>query len=151
MKNIIASVILIILNIPLAHSQSNITRIEFENYNSIVIGSEIKILIYASSDNPFATIEVTRNKKVSKSIISSEKFNEICNAILKVSPRDLFDESTIMLDAGSTKIHFSKGFDGFSYIVNGLEASDISTTRKEFLLATEIIIETANIKLSELN
>ncbi len=151
MKNIIAIVILIIFNIPLAHSQRNITRIEFENYNSIIIGSKITILIYASTDNTFATIEVARNKKVSKSKISTEKFNKICNAILKVSPRDLFVKSKNMLDAGSTTINVSNGFDGFSYFVSGLETSDISTTRKDFLLATEIIIETANIKFSELN
>lgn len=129
--------------------ENNITFITFENYNSSAIGGEIEISIYPNDSRSKATVEV-KTPTEKKIEISIEKYNEICESLLQISPKDIIEDFKVMLDGATTEIKFGDGFNRVSYSIHGLNVDDQKTAYKNFLNSTLIILNTVQIKIPNL-
>lgn len=135
-----------------SHSQkSQITSIRLNHINATYFKSEIRIFIYSDGNKPKIYVETSEGKK--NYSISINEFNELCNAIIKISPLDVIQEVNICLDGGDTEISFSGSTlqaNSTKYSVNCLSISDQNTVLKDYLFATNLILTKAKLNFSDL-
>jgi hypothetical protein len=141
------------LNSAIVSSQTkNITSIDFEYNGGNIANNSVKISFNFNNyhDNYVIVKSEVRSVKSEKKI-SREKFNSICNALLKISSKDLVNSFGSWLDSASTSISFGDLSNRIKYRIEGLGSSDKDTGYKDFLEATLLILEAADAKIGEIN
>lgn len=137
------------------HSQSDILiqKVILNHQNSIVMNSKIEIVIYQDPLNEYKYyVRVEKSNYSEKYSISQEKFLELNNALFKIKTKDIMSYEKSCLDGGGTEIQFINDFFGgcVSYSVYCLSNKDDNTPWKDFLFAVNLILDLANLKISDL-
>ncbi|MCW3162801.1 hypothetical protein [Chryseobacterium oryctis] len=136
--------------------------ITFENSNSIVIGSKIKIEIVNDFDNPDkkdgdAILKISKYSLSEKQfmtqehILTEKDYNEIVTNILKIKSIDLLQDFKNVIDGYDTKLKFMSSNGTVEYNIYGLNYSDENTGYKDFLMTTQCILKIAKIKIPGIN
>ena len=133
-----------------------IDYIKLENSNAVLLysGFEITISCIDNATEAHLTANYYEDHKLVKKEVevSSKKFDLIVNQILKINNRDLVKDFSIGLDGATTSLEFGDMLTNtIKYRIWGLYKSDINTNYKEFLLAVQLILNTANIKIDDFN
>lgn len=127
---------------------SEIEFIKFNYSNSIAFPSAVEIKIYRTEKA--AMVEITSPNRNAKTVISREKYEELCEKILKIVPSEILKEIRICLDGGSSKITFSNSLNHVEYAVDCLLEEDESTVYKDFFNSVKLILEVAKLKFTDL-
>lgn len=145
--------IILFFNLSTVNSQTkNIISIYFEYNGGIIADNSVDISFNFKNyhDNYVIVKSEIRGVKSEKKI-SREKFDSICNALLKISSKDLVTNFGQGLDGATTSIIFGDLTNMISYRIWGLGSGDKDTGYKDFLEAVLLILDVANAKISEIN
>jgi hypothetical protein len=127
---------------------SDIRSIRFHYSNSTVIPSEVEIQIYQS--DKAAIVEIKSPNRNTKTAITTQKYSELCDALLKIDPKDVLQNIKLCLDGGTSILSFRNSSNHIEYAVNCLTEKDESTVYKDFLYSVKLILEVAKLKLSNI-
>jgi hypothetical protein len=143
--------IIVILGFTNSFSQtSDINNIQFKYSNAILIPSDIEINI--SKTAKAASVSIKSPHRNTKTAITTQNYLELCEAILKIAPKDIIQKDGICLDGGYPTISFyGNSASRIEYSVGCLDESDESTSYKDFLYAVKLILEIAKLKFSDLH
>ncbi|WP_304343116.1 hypothetical protein [Chryseobacterium koreense] len=162
MIRIIFTLILTLFTNLLFSQEIKLHYISLENSNSMLLGSQLKIEIINEILNPQkignnAILRITKysvqEKKeiVNETVISGQKYSEICNHILKINPTDILSESNNLIDGYDTELKFGTENSGITYGIYGLESLSKNEKFNDFRKAIILILDVANIKKRGLN
>ena len=127
-------------------------KIEIINFKYSLNINTVKISIYPSFSNRNDMILKSQvNDAVKEIQISKEDLKQLQEALININVKDLCSNFEKGLDGATTKISFGNFWNEITYSVWGLSKYDSKTPFKDFLIATELILKLANIKISELN
>jgi len=147
---------LLLFSILVNSQNSKIDFIRFEYNCSVIVYSDVEILIHETYENDdFYLVRVSyyedREKVEKKYKIRSSEFDEIINHILNINNTEIIKDFSWGLDGATTKIEISNSMSNrISYEIWGLSEEDKNTNLRNFYLATELILKSARLKFSEL-
>lgn len=132
-------------------------KIEFESYNSLIIGNKINIVLEPLKNNKKGKVKVHFQDKNNSFVknISKNEYNEISNSILKIK------EKTFAQSKDSIKTRCIDGSDAFitifqnntkkQYYIDCLSEKDgFDKNRMDFWNSTKLILNTVKMKNEDL-
>lgn len=146
-----AVLLIFFLSISSLYSQTDFINLQLEYSHSIQMGVSFSILFHISSDSDerIAMVYQRGDEVVWRKDIPKKKFDEICNAALKITAKDLSRHIQFGLDGATTRISFDDGSNNVSYSVWGLGSDAKNNSHKKFFKTVQMILETAGIKVPE--
>ncbi|WGL69547.1 hypothetical protein [Elizabethkingia anophelis] len=131
-----------------------ITKIEFNHSNSIIINSKTNIVLIPIKSNKKnkVKVEVKTNDETYYYRLSRDKYKNICDAIAKIE-NDTIAINSRIIDGSSTSITISyKDNEEKSYYASGLEKSDENNQQRgKYWNAVNLIIKAARLRMSDLS
>ena len=132
------------------YSQNNkINYVTFEYSQSMVLRS-VKIVFSIVKDKKVKVV-LTENDQRRSKVISFEAFDKITDEILKITSKDITENSRRSLDGTTIELTFGRTGNHVSFDVSNLYSGDENTGLKFFLKATRMILEIFDVKISEIN
>lgn len=160
----ITSFIFLLLSSFVIYSQSEIEQIVFEHREGNKIlskGHQIRISIMRglnmnseqviTDSKDFYTVFVKIREEEFLRQISVEKFDEICQKLIEINPKDIIENAGLYLDAATTEIRFGFFGNSVTYSVHGLSGKDEETSRSKFLEVAKLMLEVIDYKIPYIN
>ncbi|WP_407512626.1 hypothetical protein [Elizabethkingia miricola] len=131
-----------------------ITKIEFNHSNSIIINSKTNIVLIPIKNNKKDKIkvEVKTNNETYYYRLSRDKYKNICDAIAKIE-NDTIAINSRIIDGSFTSIRLSyKNNEEKSYYASGLGKNDEKNEQRgKYWSAVNLIIKAARLRMSDLS
>ena len=142
----------LLFNLNFCFSQIKYDKIEFEHSNPIIMSSYTKIKFLPIKNNKKGKVNIIFEDKDSyySKRISNENYLQICSAIEKIKKDFILDPLCIDGSDTSIMVYYHNEVKN-KYYMNCISSKDGShVDRKDFWLATKLIVEIAGIKLNNL-